>query len=218
MTLTIKQTKIKNLEMIYNIIKQSYNINDNTFTSFIDDYIYKKSLLNKKVLILHIDTEIIGILIYTIHSFNNYTLATIEELCIIDKYKSNGYSKKLLKKYLEILKNKYTNCYMTSIICDLRSISNIFNDYTNITLKDKNTTEEIEIINNATYIMKKWYMVNTNKNVFYIPFYTNYNTYLFFNNDDVKLNSNQKKLKKYLKSKNITLGYGIGYFNIIKIT
>ena len=216
--MSIINTKIykNNIEDIIEIINDSYN---NIYLKAIDDFLLKNPLYGKKVLIINIEKKNAGILIYSIKKYDNFYILAIEKLCIINKYKSKGYSKILIKELLKYIKDKkYNNCYLSSVIVDLRSVSSIFNDYELISPKKNNSEEEIQIIKESNKILKKWYMIDIEKNVVYIPFFNNIETYNFFNNNEYELNNNQKRIKKELIKRKYCLGYGIGIFNIIKLT
>lgn len=209
---------LKNIDEIYDIINDSYNIN-NFIINLFDKIFYKNTLLGKKILYLSNKEQIIGILIYSVNTFKKNNLVIIEELCVTNKYKSMGYSKILLKEFLKIVL-KYNNCYLVSIICDLRTVSNILEKYEviypKINIKQINNNK---IVYNAYNLIKKWYMVNLYDNCFiYIPFYTNKESFTFFNSKNIKLNKNQKELKKFIINNNYTLGYGTGILNLIKLT
>ena len=197
-------------------INDSYN---NISINAINDILFKNLLYGNKVLILNIEKKIAGILIYSIKKYDNFYILTIEKLCIINKYKSKGYSKDLVNTLItHITDKKYNNCYLSCIIVDLRSVSNIFNNYNVITPKKNNSEEEIQIIKKSKKILTKWYMIEIEKNILYIPFFNNIETYNFFNNDEYKLNKKQIRIKTELIKKKYCLGYGIGIFNIIKLT
>ncbi len=222
MKLINKNITSRNINNIFDVLNDSYNIN-NIFIKFIDKIFYEKELNGKKVLFLsNDDNKNIGILIYDVHTFKKFNILTIEELCVINEYKSMGLSKLLLEELLKIIKNKYKECYLSSIICDLRSISSIFDKYEiiypNISFSDDKTNNK-KIIYTAYNLLKKWYMKKINDSgIIYIPFYINKESYSFMKSKNVKLNDKQKLLKKTLIKFGYTLGYGIGIFNLIKIT
>ena len=149
----------------------------------LNNLMYPKYLLNNKVLLLHNDNnDIIAILIYKIYKFVDYNILTIYELCVLNKYKSQGYIKILINSLLKKIKKKYANCYLTSIICNLRSMSN---DYKNFKLEfpqNKLSHKKKIIIDNAKNIIKEWYMIELNEKygIFYIPLYFSNDTYKVF--------------------------------------
>ncbi len=221
MKLKNKKINSKNIDDVFFVLNNSYNIN-NPLIKFIDNVFYKNSLLGKKVLFLfNENNKIIGMVIYKISEFREFNILTIEELCIINEFKSKGLSKILLEELLKIIKQKYNKCYLASIICDLRSISNVFDNYDIIypTLQNDNLSNKYKImVDTATNLLKKWYMKSLNHaSILYIPFYKNKETNIFFESKNIVLNKNQRLMKKMLKKYNHTLGYGIGLLNLIKI-
>ena len=211
----------KNINYVISILNNSYNIT-NIFFKFFDNILYSKNLLGNKILFLcNNDNEYIGMLIYEINKFDKFSIVTIEELCIIKKYKLNGFSKILLNSLLNKINKKYKNCYLATIICDLRSLSNDFINYEILYpyVNKSNDDSIIKIINTSKSIIIKWYMIEMDKQngIYHIPFYKNNETYKIFNSKTNKLNSRQQELKKFLKDKKYYLGYGIGVFYILKI-
>ena len=166
--------------------------------------------------------EIISMIIYKIYKHKLFNILTIEEMCIIKKFKSNGYSKIMLNYLFETVKKKYNQCYIVSIICDIRSISNEFENYKIIYSYVENIKNSFDdcVVNQCKNIIKKWYMLELDKKngIFFIPFYINNETYKIFNSNKYNLNIKQKKFKKILVKNKYSLGFGIGVFNIIKIS
>lgn len=99
----------KNINMIMNVINDSYN--EFFIFKLINLFFYKKFLLNNEILILYDNNniDIIEIIVYKINNFNNYDILVIHELCVINKYKSLGYSKILINSLFEKIKEKMSN-------------------------------------------------------------------------------------------------------------
>lgn len=217
---TVTEQNIKN---VIDILNDSYNV-DNIIYKSIDNFIYSNVLLDNDILFLYDKNIIVGMLIYKINKYDKFYILTIDELCIIKKYKSNGFSKILLNSLFDKINKKYINCYIASIICDLRSISKELEKYKLVYpfLNDENYAIDKNIdniIKISKKLVKKWYMIELDKTngIIYIPFYNNYETYCIFNSKKYVLNNKQQILKKILTDYNYVLGYGVGIFNIIKI-
>lgn len=206
------------------ILNDSYNIS-NIFYKYFDNLLYSEYLIGNRVIFLLNENIYIGMLIYKINKFDKFTIITIEELCIINKYKSNGFSKILINSLVNEIKKKYVNCYLSALICDLRSLSTNFMDCeiifpnNNEKNNDKNYDNICDIIDASKNILIKWYMIELNKkySIYHIPFYTNPETFKIFNSNKNILNCRQIQLKKILKRKKFVLGYGCGVLHIIKI-
>lgn len=208
----------KNIKKILFVINNSYN--ELFFLKLINKIFYSRFLINNKVLFLYSDdNEIIGIIIYKIEHFEKFHILIIQELCVINKYKSLGYSKILLDCIFKKIEKEYVNCYLCSIVCDLRAIANKFEKYDLVFPRKKLSDENKLIVDTSKNLIKDWYMIEMDKKngIFYIPFYMSIDTYNVYKTDKVSLNKKQKKLKNILTNNNYSLGFGIGIFNIIKI-
>lgn len=206
-----------NLENIKFVINDSYNITNFLIRS-IYNLMYFNDLLSNEALFLYDDNmEIIGIVIYKIRKYDTFNILEILELCVRNKYKSNGCSKILLKNLLLNIKKKYKECYLSSIVCNLKSASDLLNKYDIVYPKKNLSSLDKKIFTETKKNLIKWYMICNSNGIVFIPFYKNQDTYDFYKSNKYTLNKKQQMIKKFLQKNKSDMGCGYGILNIIKI-
>jgi hypothetical protein len=212
--------ELSNCHNNYNKILKIFNESSNNFflTKIKNSYIIN-SFCKKRCHIIYLKKKnnYIGFLIFNTFSddLKKYIIINVEYLCIVKKFQSMGLSTKLLKYFLKnyekiILKiknNIYDSIYLSAILVNHRSFSNIF-DLNNTFPVSKN------IFNSNDEIIEKVKKLN-NKFIYL-------NDYVCFNLFSIKIkilfdylfnkSKNEDNINlKYYKN-NIHFPIGLGFY------
>jgi glucosamine-phosphate N-acetyltransferase len=104
-----------------NLLSQLTNSNEISFDTFVKQYL--KLGNNYNIYVIEINNKIVGYgCLYIDYKFyrNCANVGHIEDIIVDKEYRSNGYSKLIINKLIEI--SKENNCYKTILLCDRQYI------------------------------------------------------------------------------------------------
>jgi len=101
------------MDLMFEFINYQYPMTKENFINFIDKQ------KNYKIIVIYSEEEkrIIGAgTIIIVHKIHNNPIGQIEDVIISEKYRKNGFGKKIIEKLIDIGKNEY-KCYKIILNC-----------------------------------------------------------------------------------------------------